>query len=198
MPSSEERIIKEMWNFLTECCKQERMKRLAGARMETNRDLEEEQCDEVFEKKDAAVGDVKVVLMAIFSIKGNKRMGIQPTAQTASEEVVSEYYQSLSLKNPLQFGWINNHNQLCLADCDIQKIQSKFGSLNATRMFIQGKKQAEKKRNSSREEYKYNFKPPRVESTNRSTSRRNTKRSTSRQNSITKTARKTDYERTQE
>lgn len=44
------------------------------------------------------------------------------------------------------------------------KIQAKFGALNAMRKFIQGKKQAEKKKNNSKAEAeKYCFKPVRVD-----------------------------------
>lgn len=57
-------------------------------------------------------------------------------------------------------------------------------------MFIQGKQHTEKRRSSAKdEEFKYQFKPSRVERTNRSSSRMNTKRSTSRQRSVSKNQR---------
>lgn len=57
-----------------------------------------------------------------------------------------------------------------MTDNDVLKIQAKFGSLNAMRKFIQGKKQTEKKKNSSKAEaQKYCFKPIRVEEPVKST-----------------------------
>lgn len=111
VPSNEERIIKEMWSYLAECCKQERINRRLGIQSELdNRDIHDDldQEEELVDLTDAAVGDVKVVLMAIFSIKGNKRMGIQPPHGAAGVDVQAEYSQNLNLKSPLQFGWINH------------------------------------------------------------------------------------------
>ena len=45
-----------------------------------------------------AVGDVKVVLMAIFKIKGNKRVGI---ARTKDSKQANKYFK---------LGWLNDKN----------------------------------------------------------------------------------------
>jgi hypothetical protein len=92
--------------------------------------------------------------MAIFSIKGNKRMGISPMqSYQLNQDIESEYHQtSMPMQTGLPFGWINDQHQLCLTENDVLKIQSKFGPLNAMKKFIQGKKQAEKKKNSSKAE----------------------------------------------
>ena len=77
-----------------------------------------------------SVGDFKLFLMAILSIKGNRRMGLQ------QEE--HEDYQ-------IPYGWINDEGQLCLSNQHMSKIQSKFAILHMNRMNHKGDVIAEKK-----------------------------------------------------
>ena len=63
------------------------------------------------------VGDLKLFLMAICSIKGNKRMGIQRD----------------NFDSDLTYGWINDNSQLCLSTHDAAKIAKKFANLSLNR-----------------------------------------------------------------
>lgn len=69
-----------------------------------------EAMSEQLKRDEASVGDIKVVLMAIFSIKGNKRMGISPShSDQLNQEIESEYHQTSPQKQAgLPFGWIND------------------------------------------------------------------------------------------
>ena len=54
-----------------------------------------------------SVGDFKIFLMAIFSIRGNRRMGLENTEEK-------------SIQTP--YGWVNEEGQMCLTNHDITKI----------------------------------------------------------------------------
>ena len=71
-----------------------------------------------------AVGDLKVFLMAIFGIKGNKRL---------------EILNSDNIPSAMHYGWINEKNLLCLSREDVLKISQKFQSLNFNRIHRTGK-----------------------------------------------------------
>lgn len=79
------------------------------------------------------VGDLKVFMMAILSIKGNKRMFIEkdsdqnatstiqfsPTKTNRSGTDSNQKKQSVQLS----YGWINSEHQLCLTKNDVGRIQ---------------------------------------------------------------------------
>jgi hypothetical protein len=48
------------------------------------------------------LGDVKLFLMAILGVTGNKRLGLSRPANSARFE--------------LPYGWLDENNQLCLSD----------------------------------------------------------------------------------
>jgi hypothetical protein len=58
-----------------------------------------------------AVGDLKLVLMAIFGIKGNKRLGVvKPTALILNlgKEDTTTFQSDVDIKLP--YGWLNDQN----------------------------------------------------------------------------------------
>ena len=81
------------------------------------------------------VGDAKVFFMAVFGVRGNRRVGLQnplPDASTA-----------------LTYGWLNDNNQLCLSEKCVNQIHSKFQILNANRTLTQNTKRLDKTSNLS-------------------------------------------------
>lgn len=83
---------------------------MGSERSFNSKDYESGDMNETNENKEATVGDIKIVLMAIFSIKGNKRIGIQPSYNDLiNQDIVSEYQQTTSPRQMcLPFGWIND------------------------------------------------------------------------------------------
>ena len=67
--------------------------------------------------------------MAMFGIKGNKRMG-QVTVRAEGRN---------DCMNDVEIGWINDNCQLCMSQCDIYHVQKKFGCLVTAQRFIKGK-----------------------------------------------------------
>ena len=58
--------------------------------------------------------------MAIFSIKGNKRMNINPGP---NDQIIENIISDTSKNWLFSTGWINHLNQLCLSKEDVYKIQ---------------------------------------------------------------------------
>jgi hypothetical protein len=56
----------------------------------------------IFDEERAAVGDIKVFLMAMLGVKGNRRLGVEGTKPIIGNE------ELLAVEPPnLQYGWLN-------------------------------------------------------------------------------------------
>ena len=81
--------------------------------------------------------------MAILAIKGNKRLGmIRPDTEIEDEE--------LRATAPLQYGWLNDQDQLCLSNHDISRIQAKFALLSSNRINFVGARITDRKKSEMR------------------------------------------------
>ena len=90
--SQKQRVLsEEMWNFLKECQLQAAHGHVMNPLLFQSPSLQQDD-----EPERIAVGDLKLFLMTIFSITGNKRMG------------VSNFNTNRSNQEPLTYGWIND------------------------------------------------------------------------------------------
>jgi hypothetical protein len=79
------------------------------------------------------VGDIKVLLMAIFGVQGNKRVSID-------DDGVIQDQQEDHPDFFMPFGFLNGDGQLCLSARCVEIVRSKFSLLNSNRINFQGKK----------------------------------------------------------
>ena len=94
-----------------------------------------------FDYNKISVANTKVILMAIFKIKGNKRLEVE----------MPDDFTSKNQSKKLEFGWMNEQNQLCLPKPDILKMQQKYSQINFNRINFNSnkKKDAPKSENFS-------------------------------------------------
>ena len=119
----EHRMLQELWAYMQSC---------NGVKLERSED------------DIALVGNIKVILMAIFQVKGNKRMGVDAADRNDETDV------------PLAYGWINGSNQLHLTTNDVQKLSIKYAPLNLNRIATLSKKRSTAQRQQVQQ---YSFRP---------------------------------------
>lgn len=123
---SERKCINDLWGYLVDC---QEIKAIKSG------DQGQDQLP--------SVGDVRLLLMAVFSIKGSKRLGIDATSSlgASGSQVIDVKIQAMQrdiIDESLPFGWFNDQNQLCLSTADITKVQKQFGLLNLNRINSKG------------------------------------------------------------
>lgn len=111
--SQEFKKVEEIWLSLLKCAQHPQQKKATR-------------------KQAISVGDTKLFLMAIFGIRGNKRIG-------QDDEKLAEFQNQQTPENQLPYGYLNEQNQLCLTEKCVARIRSKFSLMHSNRINHYGK-----------------------------------------------------------